>query len=408
MTKRMKAMAAYIILLIFISSCEKQDETSVFETKPKLVWKVSKGPKKYNQISQDPVIYNDRLVLGYQAENDEGYFIYNKINGEIIKEIRNTPSFDVFSYMHNGVYYSTYGPKFRTINLSNFDMNWFVVDGKGGSPDTDMIFDKDNIYVPSHSIWVKNDNFKTNKFIFVTSSLMNLRDWVSFIEVEHKFDPDAYGTSARGILKNINEKNEDIYYFTTSQAFNRIDRKSEHQTHAYNKKNEKFVWQSEVFTDLGSIGSGTPLIFDSFLISNTGHTFICRNIKTGQIIWKRTIESGIGAHKLFNNFIISLDYTNTLFQTEASTGQVLKKLNIGASGTEKWAFHNGIIYFTIASGKLMAIDAETLTVKWELTSPNRDRCSYCTFGFESPVVDPETNRIYISDDWEVFCYELPK
>jgi hypothetical protein len=34
-------------------------------------------------------------------------------------------------------------------------------------------------------------------------------------------------------------------------------------------------------------------------------------------------------------------------------------------------------------------------------------CSWCTYGFASPVVDPETNRLYISDRKEIFCYQLP-
>jgi hypothetical protein len=401
----------WILYIFLLWGCDKPVPKDTSDTILRLVWKADKGIKRYNQISQDPVLYNDRLVIGYQTESDEGYVIYDKNNGKRIKEINKTPSFDVSSYIHNGVYYSTFGLSFRTINLDHFQESWHKVDSKGGDPYITMLFDENKVIVP---VWSRYNpvQFAVNKFKFVSSNLDDLVNWQDYIQGEHTYSNEAFGSSVKSFAKLKNIRDEAIYYFITNHGFHNVNKMGEFQMHAYNKTLEKYEWQSEIMYENSNAGlpSQIPLFFNNTVIVNNGYSIICRERESGRLVWRTKIENGITGNtiNLYRGKIVSIDQFGILHQTDASTGQVLKKLNLGSSGTMNWAFHNGIIYFTIASGKLMAIDAETLIIKWELTSPNSDRCSYCTFGFESPVVDPETNRLYISDAWEVYCYQLPE
>ena len=396
--------------MFIIWGCDKENPNDSSFTNPALVWKANKGIERYDQISQDPVIYKDRLVIGYQTERDEGYVIYNKNNGNRVKEIANSPSFDVFSQLHQGIYYSTFGPRFRTIDLNSFEQKWYTIKSDG-SPYITMVFDDEKIIVPSWSR-VGETELASNMFKFVSAKLNNLSTWSDFIVGELEKKSDAFGSAVKSFIKNKNDKGHDIYYFISSHGFNDPNKRGDFQVHSYNKTLEKYEWHSEIMEEDPRAGltGKPPHIFKSTIITNSGASINCRDINSGTLIWRTYIESGITGNtiNLFNGKLVSIDQFGMLFQVDASSGQILKKLDIGASGTKNWAFHNGIIYFTTAGSKLYAIDAEPLTVKWELMSPNRDRCSYCTFGFESPVVDPETNRLYISDAWEVFCYELPK
>jgi hypothetical protein len=57
---------------------------------------------------------------------------------------------------------------------------------------------------------------------------------------------------------------------------------------------------------------------------------------------------------------------------------------------------------------MVAVDANIGNTVWQAKSPNRYKCSYCGFGATPPIVDKETDRLYICDRREVFCLELPK
>ena len=402
----MKAMNL-ILAILFLIGCDK-DSSPDSTDQLSLVWRVPKGIKPYDQKSLDPVLYKDRLVIGYQTESDEGFVIYNKDTGKRIKEINATPSFDPTSYLYKNIYYSTYGPRFRTINLDNFQVSWHTVQSFDGNADIAMTFVNDKVLVPINSIHSPSPVFRTNQIMIVESAISDLKNWNPIIDIKSDFDSTSYGTGLRNITAYTNPKGQLIYFFTSSKGYHNVNTLGDCITHAYNATTKKFEWSSEIFNDGGDFSKS--IIYGNHIITSTGTKIISRDINSGKIIWTSTIEAGAVfsiTPILFNGTIIFTDWKDSLYKMDASTGKVLKKLNIEYRSTGNWAFHNGILYFTAGIGKLMAIDAESLTVKWEITSPNRERCSPCTFWSESPVVDPETNRIYISDAWEVFCYQLP-
>ncbi|MFZ1525845.1 MAG: hypothetical protein WAT22_13580, partial [Saprospiraceae bacterium] len=76
--------------------------------------------------------------------------------------------------------------------------------------------------------------------------------------------------------------------------------------------------------------------------------------------------------------------------------------------TGVWQEHKGILYFTTVSGNLWAIDAAKMEVKWKWKSENSQICSYCSFGNNSPVIDKEAERLYITDGRDMFCIKLPE
>ena len=116
----------YLFLLIILSfiNCNK-DKNCLDDCKidpPKIIWRVPLGPQKYDQIVQDPVIYKNKLVMGYQSGfQKEGYYIYDKYEGKVIHEISNIHSFDPVSQLYKNKYISKVGRNLRIIDLENFN-----------------------------------------------------------------------------------------------------------------------------------------------------------------------------------------------------------------------------------------------------------------------------------------------
>ncbi len=97
-----------------------------------------------------------------------------------------------------------------------------------------------------------------------------------------------------------------------------------------------------------------------------------------------------------------------LYKIDVQTGKIVNQLQLENGNTGIWRYHKGIIYLTTVSGNLWAIDAKTVKVKWMWKSENDGPCSYCSFANNSPVIDEETDRLYITDGREMFCIKLPE
>jgi outer membrane protein assembly factor BamB len=130
---------------------------------------------------------------------------------------------------------------------------------------------------------------------------------------------------------------------------------------------------------------------------------------TGKLIWQRNLEQITNTeYKVLGRYFYILDNLGMMYKIDIYSGEIVKKLNLTYGTTGVWQEHKGILYLTNAGGYLYAIDADKMEVKWKWKSENNKTCELCSFGTKSPIIDKETNRLYITDDRDMFCIKLPE
>ena len=204
-------------------------------------------------------------------------------------------------------------------------------------------------------------------------------------------------------------QDEQILFYNAVQGFNNVNDPHLFKACSVNLSSNTKIWEFGPFSDsLNNAGLAyfQPILFDGGVIYGCGSFLYCNDSKSGLLKWKTFVANAMDEIKIYNGKLTCLDNNGKLYLIDAATGAVLKTSQLKSGNTKQWQMHNGVIYFTVAAHTLYAIDADTHEIKWEAKSPNPN-CGYCTFGFASPVVDAETNRLYISDRKEIICYELP-
>jgi outer membrane protein assembly factor BamB len=397
----------YILMAFLNLACEKQsniEDNSI----PSIVWKIQHGPALYDQIAFDPIIYKNTVLFGYQTSLTQGYIQYDKNDGAIVKEFKNETSFDYFSVQDGSSYLSSAGSFFRRINLETGDIQNIKIDlsekvSKGYPYFDDKYYYKSTI----------NKNSESNDFSWYRCPKNNLNHWVEIANGKFDFSqiyPSFEYTAVCNFSKNI--KGEEIIYFPSCSSPNDSKFKAYYKMNAFNLTTNIFEWQSKEFLIdtlfTSSLPNITPLIYENKVISwFGGKRLVAYDLLKGNVIWEfNTTQMNESQMHINGNKISILNTFGDFYLLNANNGSVLKKINIGAGASQNWASNNGVIYFTNALGNLYAIDGSSLEIKWTLQSPNKDKCSYCTFFNASPVVDPATNRLYISDRKEVICYQL--
>jgi outer membrane protein assembly factor BamB len=412
-------MKNYILIIYFLIpsfwSCEKNNNDSDRVSTPKIIWQKQLGPKAFDQISFEPMLFGNDLIFGYQTDFTGGYYQFNKNSGDVIKRYDDLNSFDVTSFPIDNKYFSISGSRGRTINLNtheikNYDINFeFVVQSKYVSTTENSIFlsvRTSNNVSQSHPL---------NEYKIMRAFNNNLDLWNDVWHNKYPTNTDILGVDIKYIAKEGKPNGDEIIYIPSTLSFNRYLTNSKFRMEAVNITTQKSLWQTEVNIPDSILSHGLsnfpPQIFKDIIIAGiSGSHLVAFDKNTGRQIWSQYFSNKILDTKMIvhNNKIIIMDNTSTLYLIDANTGAILRKQNIIGGAGANWASHKGLVYFTTASGKLYCVDANNLDILWELTSPNKPECSYCNFFFASPVVDPATNRLYISDRKEVICYQLPK
>jgi hypothetical protein len=395
-----------ILIITCFWGCDKEN-ISTSQDSVQILWRKQLGPVLYDQIAQDPAIYKNSIIFGYQTGQYSGYYFLDKNKGALLKDLKNERSFEPTSTLNKEIYYSNFGSiEFRTINLETYEIRNHklpieVQSSYGVIPKDDFV------YLPFFPLGEKN------KIRWKRATNIAPYFWNDFYTITFKDEQDIFGSFSSPMLTHKNTSKEEIVYFVSLKAYKQASKKSKYKVTAFNSTRKETIWETEEFeveNEDGNITGRNLLLIENQLIVPLGGTQLMSfDIRDGKNQWK-----AITTDMTFTNYIAHkgkisfLNGVGVLYMIETSSGKIISKREGFVGNTKNWAFHNGIMYFTTASNKLFGVDAETHEIKIELSSPNKANCSFCGFFLASPVVDPETNRLYISDRKEVICYQLPK
>jgi hypothetical protein len=407
----MKTIILYI--LVFFISCEK--ETIKNEVKPpKIEWRKQLGPKLNDQIALDPILYENDLLFGYQTEFSTGYYRYNKNSGELIQNYPDINSFYCKSYQVGDNYFSIFGSTARTINLKTNQIENFRIALDSSAQSVFASVYLNSLFLPVHNSINFNKNYSLNEYK-IARAQGNLNQWNIVWSNKYNKEQGMFGTHIKYLAIEKNKLNEEIIYFPSQLLYTDLSKKSRYKVEAVNITQNKLLWETNAFEvdsmDFGNLSNFAPQIVDNLVICGiSGSHLMAFDKNKGNLVWSLYFNNENSNTKMIihNKKITIMDNTSTCYLIDANTGAILRKQNIIGGAAASWASHKGLVYFTTASGKLYCVDANNLDILWELTSPNKPECSYCNFFFASPLVDPATNRLYISDRKEVICYQLPK
>lgn len=398
-------MIHLIIAIIFFgcnSSILDDGDTSL----PKELWRVPLGPDPSDQKAQDPYIYQNKLIMGYQRSslNTEGYYVYDKSTGKVLKDIPDIPSFDPNSMGIGNLYISLVGSRVRTIDLSvgyNVLSRQFI----GGYISPANLVDDNKYFVTYDG---RGENRFSSELMF--TDLISKSSPISYIKREMLHEEGVFGTSMAGFTVDKATNNDKILYFGVLKFFSNSNTLSKYVIEAFNMSTNQTIWKTDEFSmegeKFGKVGWAKFDIYKDLYITGVGNNTLCAFDKhTGKIVWKTKLKIG-GRSVMLNGKITVITNVGDMYLINADTGEILKERNIGYVELYNISLHKGIMYFATVVNSIMAIDADTHKTKWNISPPRK--CSFCSFGYAYTIVDPETDRLYVSDKHDVICYQLPK
>jgi outer membrane protein assembly factor BamB len=412
-------MKNYILIIYFLIpsfwSCEKNGIDSENNAIPKTLWRKLLGPSLSDQISYEPMLFGNNLLFGYQTDFTEGYYQFNKTTGDLIKRYDNLSSFEVTSFPIGNRYFSISGSRGRTINLNTHEIKNYVINFEFGVHSIFVSNTENSIFLGVRTNNNISQSHPLNEYKIMRAFNNNLNLWNDVWYNKYPTNTDILGVDIKYIAKESKPNGDEIIYIPSTLSFNRHVTNSKFRMEAANITTQTSLWQTEVNIPDSILSHGLsnfpPEIYNDVIIAGiSGSHLVAFDKNTGKQLWSQYFADALLTTEMIINKgkISIMDNSRYLYQIDAISGKILRKQDLIVGSTRKWAKHNEKIYFTTATGKLFCIDANTHNVLWDIRSPNKDNCSYCNFYAASPVVDPATNRLYISDRKEVICYQLPK
>jgi outer membrane protein assembly factor BamB len=414
----------YLILLLGTWACNEPIiitnppiDTVPKPWQPEIVWRRQHGPTKFDQLAYRIELYKNKLIAGYQSEIGSGYWIYEKNTGEVLKDINDQQSFigNFSSRLVGNYYHSKVSNKeYRLINLENFEVNKIDLVKAGYFGFTGVLYHDGYIYSGLDNQIGEAYN---NRISLGRKNLADITENFEFV-----FDdtwpqdvpnPRSAHFGGLGFMENKNKNT--ILYYSNTQLYTDTILSKRLKFVAYNISKNRVDWQTEVkidnkdpFSDGGG-GLLPPVFYKDIVIFTTSRYVRAFDKETGKLLWDLNLEQITTTdYAVIDNYFFIANNFGVLHKIDLNTGQILSKLDLKTGNTGVWQEHKGILYFTMVGNKLYAIDAANMTVKWEWKSPNRVFCSYCSFGNNSPVIDKEMERLYITDGREMFCIKLPE
>jgi hypothetical protein len=392
-------------------------DTTPQSWQPEIVWRKQHGPTKYDQKPFRIELYKDKLIAGYQSEIGSGYWIYDKNTGETIKDIQGQNSFIIepSTKRINNLYISNMWKReeFRIINLDDYEINTTSknIDGSNFTPIVyfdGFIYDAYPHMIPS------------NKVSFHRSKLNQINNpWEEIlVDLWPKDVPNPRSSHPFCVGLKHGENKDHILFYGNSQLYHdKYSTDARIRFNAYNVDRKQMLWQTQVerksvgedvWADDGG-GFHAPCFYEDKVIMMSARTIRGFQIDTGKLLWEHNLKYITTTdYAVIHNYFYICDNVGLLYKIDLNTGEIVSKLQMQNGNTGVWQVHKDIIYFTTVSGNLWAVDSEKMQVKWKWKSENSQNCSYCSFGNNSPIIDHENERLYITDGREMFCIKLPE
>jgi len=392
--------------LIF-TSCENVEISTKHDSLPEIFWRARLGPELFDIIPKDPYIYKNKIIFGYQMRSgNEGYYIYDKNTGAVLKDIPSQASFDAVSIGYENLYFSKIGVNIRTIDMDNYE----VKARKLVNPDwtfPPLSINDGSVFFPK--IGRADGIPNVNNYEYIQCDLKNNMKECVFFSGNFKEDTSVLGTSVKYLCFETDKSKDKITYHSAISSYWKVGAKSRYKVVAFNKTRNKILWETLEFQlpgdDNGYVGDFKPLIYNNTLIIGLGGTHIYGfDIETGQEKWLNQVDN-FGVNMIeYNGKLTFISMQGDMYLIDARSGAIIKKSSVGPANIYNFSLHKGVLYFSTVLNKLFAVNADTHEILWETKPPNS--CSYCNYGFKYTIVDPETDRLYISDGKEVICYQL--
>jgi outer membrane protein assembly factor BamB len=418
-------------IILFASCCEKEplvttDENGVIISQPWL-WrtKLSEGAL-IGAIISGPAWYDGQALMGAIDKNNIAYLAGVDIqSGKILWKQDYIQQSDFFSfqdfYKFKNIIVQRDGTNLFCLDLMNGDYKWnHKMDGcayqwPSGLDSLFFVFSvepytEDNYPVISANYGnIKDGNIQ----LFLVPDLGNL-------PVPDLNRISAFIGGFRYIKPFYDGQSHDImllcYYDKQYYLPGGDEQVSKSYVGLYNFSKREWVYERKELGDYNFLEGFTPTIVDDRFYHTLSRGVIeCRNLYTGDIIWKNV---NVSDYYSFAGFII---VGNKMIVMENNNRQIIA-FNT-ENGNEIWAETsapticymselNGVVYYaSSADGRVHAVDIETGKHLWRLKSydaTNNEREFFMRQCMVVPGENGEKGKVIVSSYTHGYCYEAAK
>jgi outer membrane protein assembly factor BamB len=371
---------------------------------PKIVWRVPQGTINNDQLTIDPVLYNNTVVFSYTNDKIgvEGLRGFDKNTGKILWETNTRAEFTNGRTLVDNNLIIQDERNFAAIDVNNGSISSKFNDNLPYSVDHTTFYD----YI--YAVRYTYNYYKggPSSIVRIDRKLKQLENIYTYIGFEEKKDTTKINAC---YPPSIWYNGKDTLMIFVTQSVNNIVDDTKNTINCLNLKTRKMLWQIKPEGFL--ISNAQHLIFDNKIIIAYAQYVYCLDMNTGVILWQQEPTNGLVTTANFvkiDNKLYYNDNWDKLYCLDINTGAVIYGLEGYSGNCSEMVEHKGILYYTGGNGRLYAVEALTGKKLWEQKSPNRLKYSYANFGLRGVVIDKEKERLYVADRAEVFCFELAK
>lgn len=178
---------------------------------------------------------------------------------------------------------------------------------------------------------------------------------------------------------------------------------------AFNLRTREIEWR---YPDFKGYYLAPPIIDGNRLYIN-GPDVFCFDLNTGQLLWQKAFEGGVGGTSLvIHNDILVVQSTQVgMWGVNKYTGDQIWYNKDTDGTTWELILFDGIVYCTSSGyGRLYAVNAETGATIWKEFSPNAShtKTRNASFADAGVAIDPERRLLYTADGFYIMCIKLPE
>jgi outer membrane protein assembly factor BamB len=371
---------------------------------PKIVWRMPQGTINNDQLTINPVLYNNTVVFSYTNDKigKEGVRGFDKNTGKVLWETNTRAEFTMGRSLVDNKLIIQDGNSFTALDVNNGNI---IGKFKDNQP---YFVGHTNFY---NYLYAERDaeNFYKGgsaSIVRIGANLKKVETIYTYIGYEGRKDT----TKINGCYPpSIWYNGKDTLMIFVTQSATNIETETETVINCINLKTRQLLWQAQPEGFL--ISNARHLIFDNKIIIAYARFVYCLDMNTGKILWQQEPTNGLVTTANFvkiDNKLYFNDNWDKLYCLDINTGAVIYGLEGYSGNCSEMVEHKGILYYTGGNGRLYAVEATSGKKLWEQKSPNKLKYSYTNFGLRGVVIDKEKERLYVADRAEVFCFELAK
>ena len=394
----MKYMTTLLVLILFMASCHKEDDTDTQTDENGVITSLPYQWKKSlhldgivsNSRFKAPIYYKDNIAIPTtNGSNNRLMTLINPNNGDFIwswddRYQSETEDISIkFPYQHNNLLTYQKGDRSYCINLDTGTTEWKF--RRDSSFDVRLYPSYDGNFF-NLSSFVNNEGYGEQIITKVQINTGNLTTEV----IRANYSGDYINSSNFiGGVTNVTKLPNSSNLYAITYAESSPNWVANSYLGLYNAITRQWVYERKLMAP-PTVNSSAyePKIYNNKLYAWVGKNIVCHNLDTGEQIWRKPFPQDF----LFSGFIIEDDKiiannedTFTYCLNPENGTIIWKTESSGTSG--RMSYLNGIVYFVGgSSGKLHAIDISTGEHVWKINASNLGESSTSNF---------KTNAVYV-------------